>query len=141
MKTNAPATQSRRRYRARRAAGICTQCGHAPAEPGRPMCQACRLVTNEATRRYQRKHRIVAVVLSLCTQCCQRERMPCTKWCGVCAEAHTERQRAIREARRAQGRCARCGGSQPCEACRAVFRERSRRYRARLRARGLRRTA
>lgn len=141
MKTNSPATQSRRRYRARRKAGVCTQCGKVPAEAGRPMCGPCRKTSNETSRRRQRKMRLLAVVLGTCTQCLQRERMRGLKWCGVCAEAHTDRQRAKREARRALGNCSRCGGPKPCEPCRVVFRTRTRDYRARLQARGLKRAA
>ena len=134
MMTNAHATAGRKRYRTRKAAGVCTQCGNVPAEPGRPMCAPCRKATNETSRRRQRKMRVLSIVLGFCTQCLQRERIRDLKWCGVCAEAHTERQRAKREARRFDGRCARCGGVTPCLACRAIYMERNRRYRARVKA-------
>lgn len=141
MMTNRPATARRRIYRARRASGVCTQCGAVPAEQGRPMCEACRLTTNEASRRRQRKMRVLAVVLGTCIQCLQRERIRGLKWCAVCAENHTERQRARREKNRQEGKCARCGGIYPCEPCRAIYRKRNQEYRARQKAKGIRRAA
>ena len=137
MMTNAPATASRRRYRARKAAGVCTQCGSVPPEAGRPMCAPCRQTTNEASRRRQRKMRVLAIVLGWCVQCLQRERMRGLKWCAVCAEAHTERQRTKREKNREAGRCARCAGPVPCEPCRAVYRSRNQAYRAKKRQHGV----
>jgi len=141
MKTNAPATASRRRYRARKAAGVCTQCGTRPAATGRRVCDPCRVATNRTNQKRQAKLRRLALVLNICRQCLQRQSIRGLKWCAVCAEAHTERQRTKRERNREAGRCARCGGSVPCEPCRAEYRERNRAYRDRLRARGIRRAA
>lgn len=137
MKTNAPATSSRRRYRARKAAGICTQCGQVPAENGRRCCEPCRMKTNASSLKRQSKLRRLALVLNICRQCLQRLSMPSRRWCAICSEAHTERQQAKRIARRAAGLCPRCGGSRPCESCRKYQRERNQRYRARQRALGL----
>ena len=131
--TNAPATASRRRYRARKAAGVCTQCGARPAVTGRRVCDPCRVVTNRTNQKRQAKLRRLALVLRICSQCLQRQSIRGLKWCAVCAEAHTERQRAKREARRAQGLCTRCGGAKPCEVCRAFRREQTRKWRARKR--------
>ena len=72
MKTNAPATASRRRYRAHKAAGICTQCGTAPAKSGRRVCEPCRLTTNRSNQKRQAKLRRLALVLRVCSQCLQR---------------------------------------------------------------------
>ena len=130
MMTNAPATASRRRYRARKAAGICTQCGAAPAVKNRRVCEPCRVATNQTNQKRQAKLRRLALVLNICRQCLQRQSIRGLKWCAVCAEAHTERQRVKREACRSQGLCTRCGGAKPCESCRAFLRERNRQWRA-----------
>ena len=43
-----------REQRAQRiAAGICTECGKRPANPGKRMCERCRQMRNDSTRKYK----------------------------------------------------------------------------------------
>ena len=54
--------QRRERQRQRReeriAAGLCTECGKRPANPGMRMCERCRMMRNDSTRKYKIKQRI-----------------------------------------------------------------------------------
>ena len=122
--------RSRRQHAERRAAGICTKCGRAPARPERTLCESCA-----------ERHRVR-----------DRDRSAKAKAQGIPyggrgpeARRRSDRERSRRrsEARRAAGVCVRCGnaplaeGRAMCEPCREDRRQAKRDRNAARRAAGL----
>ena len=115
----------RRRRRAWREAGLCTNCGHNPPEDGRSVCEPCREAGREAARaRYAARR-----AAGLCTRCA-RPAFGGSSRCGRCAALEAERtppgrQRAASRKRyarrRARGMCVDCGvpsaGAARCPSC------------------------
>ena len=124
--------RSRRRAEARRAAGLCSRCGHLPPEEGRAMCEPCREDRRAAKRARHHERRAAG----LCVQC--KAPAPGGKaYCDPCAGARSRRRnlKAKREAdrrryagRRGRGDCTSCGkpahGAAECPACREAARAR-----------------
>ena len=120
--------RSRRQHAERRAAGICTKCGKAPARPGRTLCEPC-------AERHRARDRYA------------RAKAAGVPYGGRDPEArrrgHRERSRRRREARQAAGLCSRCGHVPPvegrtmCEPCREDRRQAKRDRHAERRAAGL----
>ena len=151
----------RRRYRRqtaeRKALGVCTRCGRNPAAPARSFCEACLTKRREAERaRYRkakaaglpyggqpvagkrksariasRKRRRVRLDANLCARCGRRPSVEGGATCGSCREARQAAERELYAARRAAGRCTRCGGpttdrTATCAPCAALEAERGR---------------
>ena len=55
----------RRRYAARRAAGLCTRCGKYPPRPGRKLCEGCAAAAAARSLDLRARRRAAAI----CTQC------------------------------------------------------------------------
>ena len=122
--------RSRRQHAERRAAGICTKCGRAPARPERTLCEPCA----EQHRARDRTRHATA----------KAEGIP---YGGRDPEARRragrKRSRRRSAARRATGLCIRCGNVAPeegramCEPCREDRRAAKRVRHAERRAAGL----
>ncbi len=124
----------RRRTKARRAAGLCIRCGHAPPAEGRSMCEPCREDRRAAKKARHRQRREAG----LCVKCATPA--PGGKaYCESCAAERNARRRRDKEAkrasdrqryenRRALGACTRCGkpanGAAECRSCRDAARAR-----------------
>ena len=122
--------RSRRQHAERRAAGICTKCGRAPARPERTLCDPCAERHRVRDRDRHAKARAQGIPYG--------GRDPETK-----RRADRERSRRRSEARRAAGVCVRCGNAPPaegramCEPCREDRRQAKRDRNAERRAAGL----
>ena len=112
---------NREQYQARKAAGICVVCGHAPAVPCRTKCEACA-ARERATmrRRYAR--------LQKERRCISCEEKLADDWFYVCCPSCRERIRKAvartAEKHKAAGLCVKCGRPRDdehtvCSACRA----------------------
>ena len=122
--------RSRHQHAERRAAGICTKCGKAPASPERTLCQPCA----EVRRAHDRVRHAKAKAQG-------------TPYGGRDPEARRradrERSRRRSQARRAAGICVRCGNAPPaegramCEPCREDRRQAKRDRNRERRAAGL----
>ena len=115
----------RRRRRARRDAGLCTDCGRNPPEDGRTVCEPCR----EARRAIDRRRYAARRAAGACVRCAE----PAIGGSSRCARhAALEAERASPERRiaasrkryarrRARGVCVDCGapsaGAARCPAC------------------------
>ena len=133
-KRRADRKRSRRRAEARRAAGLCIRCGHAPPAEGRSMCEPCR-ENRRAAKRVRHAERRAA---GICVKCATPT--PGGKaYCDPCAKAKYRRRKRDPEARReadrrryaercARGDCTTCGrpanGAAECRACRDAARAR-----------------
>lgn len=135
LQTNKFATRERRLYRDRKARGECPSCGKRPPEEGWAQCNPCRMRKNAASNRRNKRMYKLMTALKVCCVCKQREAMTNRKWCGVCAEMHTEMSLSLRERRRKEGKCTRCGGDKPCEKCLAKGRQKAAQYKRRKRER------
>ena len=122
--------RSRRQHAERKAAGICTKCGRAPARPERTTCEPC--AERHRLRDRARHERAKAQGIPY------GGRDPETK-----RRADRERSRRRSEARRAAGICVRCGNTPPaegramCEPCRENRRQAKRDRNRDRRAAGL----
>ncbi|MDE0175503.1 MAG: hypothetical protein OYH76_18340 [Defluviicoccus sp.] len=117
--------RDRRRRLARQDAGLCTQCGRAPAADGRAVCEPCR----EARRARERARYAARRANRVCVRCAGPA-IGGSSRCGRCATLEAERVPSERRSaadrkryarRRAQGRCTDCGvqahGAARCDAC------------------------
>ena len=89
---------SRKYYEAKRAAGICVRCCHAPAIPGRSKCETCAEITREQARLRMRRYRKAWRALGSCVVCGQRLPIEGQSWCAVCAERTAEYKQKARMA-------------------------------------------
>ena len=115
----------RRRRRARRDAGLCTNCGRSPPEDGRSVCEACR----EARRAAERARYAARKAAGLCVRCAEAAvggSSRCARHAALeAARVSPKRRRAANRKRyarrRARRRCVDCGvgtaGSARCPAC------------------------
>ena len=113
----------RARYRRLREAGTCVICGNEPARPERTCCVTCAKRASATSAKRVQRLRPLHLKLNVCIVCHTRNVVTGLKYCGVCAEKHVEAQLRLRDKRRAEGRCPRCGkgvtpGYGSCEACR-----------------------
>ena len=116
----------RRRRRARRDAGLCSNCGRNPPEDGRTVCEPCR----EARRAIDRRRYAARRAAGACVRCSEPAvggSSRCARHAALEAErVSPERKKALDRKRyarrRAQGRCTDCGvqvvGAARCPACR-----------------------
>ena len=103
----------RRRQRARREAGLCTDCGRNPPEEGRSVCEPCRKAQRAAERARYAARRAAGV----CVRCAEPAiggTSRCARHAALEAErVSPERKSAIRKKRyarrRARRRCVDCG--------------------------------
>ena len=122
--------RGRRLHTQRRAAGICTKCGHAPARPGRSACEPC--AGKHRARDRARHAKAKAEGIPYGGRDPEARRL-----------AGRKRSRRRSEARRAAGLCIRCGhvppakGRSMCEPCRENRRAAKRALHAERRAKGL----
>ena len=119
----------------RAAAGICTKCGHTPAEPGRRLCEPCadRRRQGERAREARaraegkpyggrnpenkrrigrlasKRRREVRLATGLCPRCGKRPPAPNAAVCEPCASRRREADQQQYAERRASGSCTRCG--------------------------------
>ena len=128
--------RSRKRDEARRAAGLCTECGKHPPADGGASCESCRAARRAAERALYAARRAAG----LCGTCGG----PATDGgsrcppCAVVETARYPRKNAARREeyarRRARGRCTDCGepsqGAARCEPCARRSYERSTYFRA-----------
>ena len=122
--------RSRRQHAERKAAGICTKCGRAPARPERTLCEPCaeQHRARDRTRHAQAKAQGIPY----------GGRDPEAR-----RRAGRKRSRRRSETRRAAGLCIRCGNVPPeegramCEPCREDRRVAKRARHAERRAAGL----
>ncbi len=117
--------RDRRRRRAWRDAGLCSNCGRNPPEDGRCVCEPCR----EAKRAVDRRRYAARRAAGVCVRCSQPAAggsSRCARHAALEAErVSPERKRAVDRKRyarrRAQGRCTDCGvhaaGAARCPAC------------------------
>ena len=115
----------RRRRRAWRDAGLCTNCGRNPPEDGRSVCEPCR----EARRAIDRRRYAARRATGACVRCSEPAvggSSRCARHAALEAErVSPERKKAADRKRyarrRAQGRCTDCGvhaaGAARCPAC------------------------
>ena len=115
----------RRRRRARRDEGLCSNCGRNPPEDGRTVCERCR----EARRAIDRRRYAARRAAGACVRCSEPAvggSSRCARHAALEAERISpERKRALDRKRyarrRAQGRCTDCGvqvvGAARCPAC------------------------
>ena len=133
--------QGRERYRRltkeRLASGMCPKCGREPLAPDRSLCRSCgdkkrkaervryargkaegrlyggrdpkarRKIGRERSRKCFRAYRDAG----LCTRCGRRSPVEDSATCQVCRDARQAAEREQYAARRAEGRCGRCGGT------------------------------
>ena len=120
----------RRLYEERMSAGLCSKCGRAPVRPGRTTCEPCA----ERHRARDRSRHARAKAQGLL----YGGRDPEAK-----RRSGRESSRRRSEARKAAGKCIRCGHGRPeegrsmCEPCRANRRQAKRARRLERRAAGL----
>lgn len=99
---------------ARRAKGLCVECGKVEAPSGQ-WCSACRV---KATGTYERLRDG-----ETCARCWKPKDEPGRPYCAACRAADAQRKRDQRAAAKASGVCYFCGknppreGSRRCEAC------------------------
>ena len=117
--------RDRRRRRAWRDAGLCSNCGRNPPEDGRSVCEPCR----EAKRAVDRRRYAARRAAGVCVRCSEPAvdgSSRCARHAALEAErVSPERKRAADRKRysrrRAQGRCTDCGvhaaGAARCPAC------------------------
>ncbi len=117
--------RDRRRRRAWRDAGLCSNCGRNPPEDGHSVCEPCR----EARRAIDRRRYAARRALGVCVRCAEPAvggSSRCARHAALEAErVSLERKRAVDRKRyarrRAQGRCTDCGvhvaGAARCPAC------------------------
>ena len=117
--------RDRRRRRAWRDAGLCSNCGRNPPEDGRSVCEPCR----EAKRAVDRRRYAARRAAGVCVRCSEPAAggsSRCARHAALEAErVSPERKRAADRKRysrrRAQGRCTDCGvhaaGAARCPAC------------------------
>ena len=128
--------RSRREAAERRAAGLCLDCGKAPAAEGRTACEPCaekrrarerakyarakdegklyggrkvetrRRIGRERSRKRDETRRAAG----LCTACGRHPPVEGGATCESCREARRAAERALYAARRAAGLCGSCGG-------------------------------
>ena len=115
----------RRRRRARRQAGLCTDCGRNPPEEGRSVCEPCR----EAQRAAERARYAARRAAGACVRCAEPAiggTSRCARHAALEAErVSPERRSAVRKKRyarrRARGVCVDCGvyaaGAARCAPC------------------------
>lgn len=154
-------TSSTRRYHARKAAGLCPNCGCEREDKDRILCRFCR-----AKHSALAKERTVWLKSKgYCDRCGQEKALPGRTKCAACAEATRrgtsiwyealsperkeqyraqcgERTSALRRRRAEAGLCPRCGGEPAegriyCAACSARWRTQAAARYARYRAQGL----
>jgi len=125
LRRRADRAWDRRRRRAWRDAGLCSNCGRNPPEDGCSVCEPCR----EARRAVDRRRYEVRRSAGLCVRCSEPAiggSSRCARHAALEAERvsperknATSRKRYVR--RRAQRRCVDCGigtsGSARCPAC------------------------
>ena len=148
--------KARERYAARKAAGICTLCGKAPAIPGKTLCEKCRLISRgyakkanfmnpkrynaEASKaRYEARK-----AAGLCVACGRFPAADGLVNCRECAEKNRKSAKKSLKKRRTTlkqaGVCTNCGkapaaeGHAYCENCIQKHRERNERCRQGKRA-------
>ncbi len=115
----------RRRRRARREAGLCTDCGRNPPAEGRSVCEPCR----EAQRAAERVRYAARRAAGVCVRCAEPAiggTSRCARHAALEAErVSPERRSAVRKKRyarrRARRRCVDCNGfaagAARCPAC------------------------
>ena len=115
----------RRRRRARREAGLCTDCGRNPPADGRSVCETCR----EAQRAAERARYAARRAAGVCVRCGEPAiggTSRCARHAALEAErVSPERRNAVRKKRyarrRARGVCVDCGvyaaGAARCAPC------------------------
>jgi len=112
------------RRAARIGAGLCTECGKAPARPGKRYCQPCADIATERSMNRFRRRKEPCIRLGICPRCGLRQAMPGVKVCGVCSERTTGYKATLRAKYKAEGRCVRCGHGRDredrslCKGCR-----------------------
>lgn len=120
---------------ARRAAGLCTQCGER-ATQGRAMCETCRAKARAARKKCVERKR----ENGKCVSCGNDAPQGYTK-CEACREREKEYHKRYAERCKEQGKCIRCGAEAAdgvyCERCKAVHGEENAARRTFLRGRGL----
>lgn len=111
-------------YYARKAAGICTQCGKAPAVPGKVLCSDC----SAERRAHTKRARVERVRDHRCAVC--GGPLTGSRYyyydCAACSERVGRLLKLRREYRKANGLCATCAtpltgadtGYVNCSACR-----------------------
>ncbi len=120
----------RRLYEGRKSAGLCSKCGRAPARPDRTTCEQCARKHRDRDRLRHARAKARGLLYG--------GRDPEAK-----RKSGRESSRRRTEARRAAGKCIRCGHGRPeagrsmCEACRANRRQAKRARRLERRAAGL----
>ena len=126
--------RTRRRYDARREAGLCTRCGLRPPVEGGAACEPCR----DARRAGERRQWAARRAGGLCGRCGETAFDGASR-CGRCAAleagGHRRKNAASRKryaARRARGLCTDCGrpsrGAARCDPCARRSYERSGRF-------------
>lgn len=122
---------------ARKAAGLCTECGERPPRPGYRDCWPCarerRQRVREALRRDPQGNRDRAADhyqalkdAGLCPGC-KGERDGKTLFCSKCKAIRAERNKVTYEKLKAAGKCTICGQPSPyakCRLCRGVGKDR-----------------
>ncbi len=122
---------AKRRYDARREAGLCTRCGLRPPVEGGTACEPCR----DARRAGERRQWAARRAVGLCGRCGEATFDGAAR-CGRCAALEAGRHRRKNAAgrkryarRRARGECTDCGapsqGAARCEPCARRSYERS----------------
>ena len=117
--------RERRQTERRRAEGLCTSCGNAPAAPGRVSCEPCQ----ERRRAKERRRYAARRAAGLCTNC-GTPAFDAVAYCGPCAvirnarrppERRNDAARLKYAERRARGQCTDCGepsqGAARCVPC------------------------
>ena len=126
---------AKRRYDARREAGLCTRCGLHPPVEGHTACEPCR----DARRAGERQQWATRRAGGLCGRCGEATFDGAAR-CGRCAALEAGRHRRKNAAsrkryarRRARGLCTDCGqpsrGAARCEPCARRSHERSGHFR------------
>jgi len=125
LRRRADRAGDRRRRRARREAGLCSNCGRNPPDNGRSVCEPCR----EARRAMDRARYAARKAAGLCVRCAEPAiggSSRCARHAALEAErVSPERKRAVDRKRyarrRARRQCVDCGartaGSARCPAC------------------------
>lgn len=124
-------------YLARKARGLCVNCGHRPAVPGAVKCERCR----ESDKRFRERRNAEAAAGGTCIDCGRKAESG-----ALCASCRAKRKEAAKTRywhKREQGLCAECGkvpampGRVRCEACEEKAQGRQQARRERLRKQGL----
>ena len=115
----------RRRRRARREAGLCTNCGRNPPEDGRPVCEACRAARRVLDRRRYAARKAAGVCVR-CGEPAVGGTSRCARHAALEAERVSPERRSVTSRkryarRRARRQCVDCrigtAGSARCPAC------------------------